>query len=120
MAARSGRNWIEGVVGARVDRDDVGAVGEVTGPEFGEMSALLVEHADGAALGGDVKAVGALVVGEDIGSCADPDGADDLPVREVDGEQGGVVVAGDERESAPAGRGRVRGRGGIRATGAGG
>jgi hypothetical protein len=93
-----GGDRVVGVAGARVDDHDMGAVGEVPGPGLGEVPAVLVEHGDDAGFGGDVEAVRALVVGEDIGSCADPGGAGDLPVREVDGEQGGVVVAGDERE----------------------
>lgn len=80
----------------RVDRDDVSVVGEVTGPGRGQVPVLLVEHADGATLGGDVKTLRALIVGEDIGLFADRGGAGDLRGRQIDGEQRGITFAGDE------------------------
>lgn len=40
-----------------VDDHDVCAVGEVPGPELGEVAVLLVEHGDGATFGGDMEAV---------------------------------------------------------------
>ena len=55
-------------MGDRVDRDDVSVVGQVSGPDGGQVPALSVEHADGAALGGDVKTLRSLVVGQDVGS----------------------------------------------------
>ena len=65
---RPGGHRVVGVVGDRVDRDDVSVVGQVSGPDGGQVPALSVEHADGAALGGDVKTLRSLVVGQDVGS----------------------------------------------------
>jgi hypothetical protein len=86
-------------VGGRVDGDDVGVVGEVGAVGDGESPVVLVEDGQPAAFGGDVEPAGGGVVGEDVGVVADASGVEDLLGVQVDGQQGGVGVAGDEREA---------------------
>src|SRR5712691_7643632 len=85
-------------VGGGVDGDDVGAGGEVAAPGDGEAPAGVVQGGDPAGFGRYVQAVRAGVVGQDVGVWADGGVAGDLPGGQVHGEQGGVAVAGDERE----------------------
>ncbi|SEC33065.1 hypothetical protein SAMN04490239_3700 [Rhodococcus koreensis] len=46
-------------------------IGEMTGPDLGEVAVLLVECGEGAGFGRDIETVGALVVGEHVGASAD-------------------------------------------------
>src|SRR5207253_2565500 len=82
-----------------VDGDYVGAVGELGAAGDGQVAVVVVGDGDPARFGGDVQAVVAGVVGEDVGVLADPVVAGDTPGVEVEGEQAGVGVAGDERQA---------------------
>jgi hypothetical protein len=67
---------------------------------------VVVQDGQVAGFGGDVQAAGGWVVGEHVRLVAYLAGAGDLPGDQVEGEQAGVAVAGDEREPG----GRVEGQ----------
>ncbi|MXM68677.1 hypothetical protein GR925_36010 [Streptomyces sp. HUCO-GS316] len=70
----------------------MGAVGD------GEVPAAAVADGDSAGFGGGIQAVGGGVVGQDVGVIADAVGAGDAPGGQVEGEEAGVAVAGNESE----------------------
>jgi hypothetical protein len=86
------------VVRGVVDGDHVSSVGQVIGADHVQPAIALVQDGDPAALRGHVEPVGGLVVGQDVGFLADGIGARGLPGAEVEGEQCGVGVAGDEAQ----------------------
>ena len=85
-------------VGGGVDGDDVGAVGEVTATENGELPIGFGQHGDGAALRGNVQATHAGVEREDVVGVADLLWVAGLVGVQVQGVQGGIAVASDEAD----------------------
>src|SRR5947207_837457 len=100
VAVGSVGDGVVAAVGGGVDGDDVGAVGEVGASGDGEVPVVGAEGGDPAGLGGHVQPSYARVVGQDVRILADRVMAGDLPGVQVEGEQGGVAVAGYEREPA--------------------
>jgi hypothetical protein len=78
----------------RVDRHDVGVVGQMRLPANHECPVLTVQDGDFSAFGGDIKALCCGVVGQHVGAVADRVGAADPSAGDVDAEQGGVAVTG--------------------------
>src|SRR5262249_9613892 len=81
-----------------INCDDVGSVSKVGAAGDGEFAVVFVEDGEPAAFGSDVEPAGGRVIGEDVGVVADALGVDGLPRVQVDRQQGGVGVAGDERK----------------------
>jgi len=98
VAVHAGGQRVVGVVGELVDGDHVRAVGEMIRSGDAELAVVQVEQGDPAAFGGDLEPVRARVVGQHVGLGPDRAAADRLSGGEVDGEQGGVGVAGHEAQ----------------------
>ena len=88
-------------VGGRVDGDRVGGVGELRLGGLVRGSVPLVDDRDGAGPAGEVEAAEAGVEGEDVWVVADNERRGDGLGVEVDGEEVGFVLAGDERQVTP-------------------
>src|SRR5262245_11187917 len=85
---------------ARVDGDGVRRRGKEREPELAQTVPGLGEHGDDAALGGDVEPAERAVEGKHVGRVADARAARHLHRAQVEGEQAGVLVTGDERQSS--------------------